>query len=835
TTTPTTTTPTTPTVVYKADFIITNEVWSWTTYNKLQVTTTVKNTGNGTDSINTSSLDVTNNNLTDQLNDAIIVNNMDLFADSGNNDTNKNTGGDSIITTGDANVVANLLTFANNNLAGNVVYAVVNIFGNLIGDIIFPEGSFASCCGVFDTALANINNGTGSTNTTSYSNEITDSATQINNLEIENNLIFDANSGGNETKGNTGGNSSIVTGDTNIDARLINIANNNLAGGNYWLVIVNEAGKWIGKILGTSDGASFGGSDDFEFLVDENGGVTVANAGNGTDSTNTAVYNETNNNELTQVNNAKIVNNVNLEANSGGNSASKNTNGNSSIVTGDASIIANIVNFVNNNITGGGKLFVAVVNVFGSWVGDFVGPGFEQEELATSPDSIGIGGADVNSQESDDNNGGSNSNQQTTTVFQASSPQIASIVIPTVFRNSSARVLGNKISLNLPETLGSAIDVAQKKVVNINFAWLLAILFPIGIFSMIFRRRLAIKRILASFLVLMLLVSSVRPFLSLALAEEIVILGNGSGSDNTAVVSISNTTTVTQTNTASVENVVTPSVDTGNNTVNGNTGSDVSVVTGDIDTNVVLNNSLNNSIVENSCCDANDSSVLITANGKDSQNLVTMDVNNNVINITQSADIGNKVEGSANTGNNTANNTSGNVIIDTGDIKVMGGINNSPINTYFIKSAINNGGFLASISANGTDSVNKIEANLGGSNQIDAKNYYLAYNFVDWDLNTGGNIANGNTGGNVFIKTGNFFFDFLISNAGNIGYVDVGCCGIDNPNDSDDPSDPDDPDIPTVVGGSNPVSTTSSSSGSSNGSSSSAGPAILGLSATSSE
>ena len=44
---PVTTTPTTPTVVYKADFIITNEVWSWTTYNKLQVTTTVKNTGNG--------------------------------------------------------------------------------------------------------------------------------------------------------------------------------------------------------------------------------------------------------------------------------------------------------------------------------------------------------------------------------------------------------------------------------------------------------------------------------------------------------------------------------------------------------------------------------------------------------------------------------------------------------------------------------------------------------------------------------------------------------------------------------------------------------------------
>ncbi|MBU4017215.1 hypothetical protein KKF69_07125, partial [Patescibacteria group bacterium] len=44
------------------------------------------------------------------------------------------------------------------------------------------------------------------------------------------------------------------------------------------------------------------------------------------------------------------------------------------IKTGDATIVANIVNFVNNNIVGNGKLVVTVVNVFGKWLGNFYTP-----------------------------------------------------------------------------------------------------------------------------------------------------------------------------------------------------------------------------------------------------------------------------------------------------------------------------------------------------------------------------------------------------------------------------------------------------------------------------
>ena len=57
-----------------------------------------------------------------------------------------------------------------------------------------------------------------------------------------------------------------------------------------------------------------------------------------------------------QQNNAEIINNIDLKAVTGQNDASKNNGGDSSIKTGDAKIVADIVNFVNNNIQGTGRL-----------------------------------------------------------------------------------------------------------------------------------------------------------------------------------------------------------------------------------------------------------------------------------------------------------------------------------------------------------------------------------------------------------------------------------------------------------------------------------------------
>lgn len=345
------------------------------------------------------------------------------------------------------------------------------------------------------------------------------------------------------------------------------------------------------------------------------------------------------------------------------------------------------------------------------------------------------------------------------------------------------------------------------------------------------------KKIVFLALLPIIFIFNISPFISLVFAEEIVISGNGNGSINEAIIEISNNQNITQINSIDVVNNITTSAITGGNNVSDSIGGDVLITTGDVITNITVENEVNNSIVENNCCDPNNSSVLITGNGSNSENSVAIVAgNNNSITTSQTVKVENKVNGMANTGNNIANNnTSGNITLDTGDVKVRGTINNIA-NTYFVKSAVGSGGYLATISENGTDSKNNIDANLGGSNNINVNNNYISYNFVDWDLNTGGNEASGNTGGFVSIRTGNIFFDFLISNTANIGGVDVECCGIDDPDDPDDPddlddpSDPDDPYNPPVGGGNG------STSGSVGGSSTAVnGPQILGLSATSSK
>lgn len=280
-----------------------------------------------------------------QSNQASVENNLTLVSDTGNNQTNYNQG-DSFIQTGDANVVANVLNFLNNNFAGELVLGVVNIFGELVGDIILPaEVVSPEFSSIEETSQEEV--------------------FQANEAEIENYLNLDANTGGNQTSRNTGGDSSIETGEAEVQVQMLNIANNNLLGGPWWLVIVNVAGEWVGKILGAPP---LNATTTQESQVEK---------------------------QSQQTNQAKIVNNLNLTANTGKNSASNNTGGDSKIKTGDAKILVNLINFVNNNIHANSKLVVTVVNVFGRWLGDFVPPGADQDEP----------GEDDDNADNDDNDG----------------------------------------------------------------------------------------------------------------------------------------------------------------------------------------------------------------------------------------------------------------------------------------------------------------------------------------------------------------------------------------------------------------------------------------------
>lgn len=460
----------------------------------------VENTGNGSSSSNGASIDETNNNQTFQKNDATIENELTLSADSGNNTANANTGGNSDITTGDANVAANALTFANNNIAGNVVFGVVNIFGDLIGDILLPEEAINNCCGTTDISVKNTDNGSLTDNNAAINIDNFDTIDQTNVAEINNNLIVDASTGDNSTSRNTGGDSTIKTGNTDVNASLINVVNNNLIGGNMWLVLINEAGNWVGKLLGAPDGSNMAASQGTELRVGSDGQVYATNSGNGTSSDNNADINQTNNNTTEQTNNAVINNTLDLSANTGGNTANSNTGGDSNIKTGDATIVANIVNFVNNNIVGNGKLVVTVVNVFGSWLGDFVAPGQHKQNkpeiLAqnTTPPTIVPSTVPTNNTTNSPTPTPTNTTSTGQVAGLSQSAPTPTTILPPQANNPAAGStstsntnVGASVSVKVAgiSTINdglSANNVTKTKGIKINLAWLVLILPVFGAF-----------------------------------------------------------------------------------------------------------------------------------------------------------------------------------------------------------------------------------------------------------------------------------------------------------------------------------------------------------------
>jgi len=410
---------------------------------------------NGSDSKNTANVTSSSDANTFQSNDADVENNLVLAADSGHNNANYNTGGDSTIETGNANVSASVLNFVNNNLSGKLAYAAINIFGDLVGDIILTEQQLSSL-------FASIQgNGSNSENNVNASLASVDTTNQFNVADIDNNIVLNAQTGSNDTERNTSGQNSITTGDSNAEVQVVNVANMNILTDKLWLVIVNDNGNWSGQVLGTN----------LSFIYNPDGSILVE--GNGTESQNTANLNSTTSSSTTQSNTANIQNNISLSANTGGNSASRNTGGDNTISTGDANIIASIINFANNNIASDAGLFLSVVNVFGSWDGDFIGPDYtkDQNPLDTKDDdSVTSSGAVA------ENNNSSNSNNSESSSDNGSgtNAQIAATILSGKITPLAASTSANKF---VPEVKAAAdetpllADTNGGKNVNLNLAW----------------------------------------------------------------------------------------------------------------------------------------------------------------------------------------------------------------------------------------------------------------------------------------------------------------------------------------------------------------------------
>lgn len=272
----------------------------------------------------------------------------------------------------------------------------------------------------------------------------------------------------------------------------------------------------------------------------------------------------------------------------------------------------------------------------------------------------------------------------------------------------------------------------------------------------------------------------VNGFMPVFAQTTIVLSGNGTNSDNTANVSVTQSTVVTQSNNADVTNKVYADSKTGDNKAEDNTGGDVSVKTGDSDVTVDVKNTLNNNSANVDCCGATNTDVLISGNGSNSDNDVNLTLGgdkNTLVTQNNNADVYNHVDVDSDTGDNDAeDNTGGDVSVETGDATVNVNVNTTAnANSARVGGNGEAGSLSAKILGNGTYSDNEIDLDFGGSLWITQDNEADVDNKVDVDAETGDNDAEDNTGGEVSVNTGDADVTVDVENDVNFNWADADC------------------------------------------------------------
>lgn len=324
------------------------------------------NSQTGPNSTNTVDTNSANGLMVNSQANGAINNNVNVLAQSGNAGVTGNTTGGNA-TSGNAAADVNLINLINSAIgAGQSFLGVINVFGNLTGNILFPQGFLdsiaASNTGSAPASSAS-NSGTGpnSTNTINSNNTNTANLNNTANSGITNNLNTAAQSGNATVAGNTSaGNATTGTAATNTDT--FNFAGN-LVSDNAVLVLVNVLGHWVGAILnlpstGTSQSALLTG-----------GPSSLTNTDTGPGSTNSINNSSQNSLDVNATSNGTINNNVKAGAISGNANVSDNTKGGNA-TSGNASVATNVANFVGSTLNVKHWFGVLMINVFGDWIGN---------------------------------------------------------------------------------------------------------------------------------------------------------------------------------------------------------------------------------------------------------------------------------------------------------------------------------------------------------------------------------------------------------------------------------------------------------------------------------
>lgn len=293
------------------------------------------NTGpNSTNTLDNTSTTVINGALD---NTANINNNVQVQGNTGDVVLDGNTHVDGL-QTGDIGIQANFLNIANLFMPNTILEVdMVSVLNGLNGDIVISDA-------------ANQNTGPDSINTATTNVNDTTNIAIDQNADIDNAITVNSNTGEDTLDGNsTVG--SYETGDTTVVSRVTNIANQI---SQPVLYIFNVFGTWAGEILGLNPDQVI---------------VNQMNDQTGPDSTNQADVNVNREVNLDVNNEANVTNNLVVNANTGGNKVTNNSEV-GSVKTGDVSVAASFTNLVNGWSNDMGRVLVRVFNIFGNWNGN---------------------------------------------------------------------------------------------------------------------------------------------------------------------------------------------------------------------------------------------------------------------------------------------------------------------------------------------------------------------------------------------------------------------------------------------------------------------------------
>lgn len=426
------------------------------------------NDNTGPNSNNTVACNSDNNLKVNSQNSGTINNDVKVNAQSGDANVSGNTKSGNA-TSGSATVVLNLLNLINSAInSGQSFVGVLNIFGNLNGDILFPPGFLDGILSTSSGATggsntgSNSNTGPNSNNLVAANNNNNLSVTDNNDTKINNNINANATTGQANVSGNTMGGSA-KSGDSNSNVTLLNLTGQSIVGKNAILVFVNVLGHWVGLIMNAPEGTT---------SAVLGGNATVgSNSNTGPNSNNSVQSNNNTNAELNSTNQQTINNNIDLNAKSGDASVTDNTEGGNA-ATGNASTAANILNVTNSDLSLTNWFGILFVNVFGNWFGSL---GIDTA-AGNQPQTVTLVNSPASSSGSNQASGTANANKATTyTLGGASVGPSASSPAAIESQNSpSSALLAGKYD---GSGVKSATDATSTKSSN-------NLLFTIGFFGL---------------------------------------------------------------------------------------------------------------------------------------------------------------------------------------------------------------------------------------------------------------------------------------------------------------------------------------------------------------